>query len=181
MMSGNTPQRIGNAHSNIVPYQVFACREGHIIIAVANDGQYARYCAAIGLADLATDPRFKTVGDRNRNRAELIPILADTMRTRTRDEWIAILNAVNVPTGPIKTIPEAFDDPQMVHRQMRVQAERANGQVLPLVASPLRMSETPVSYDRAPPRLGEHTEEVLGELLGYSADKIRSLRETKAI
>ena len=181
MMSGNTPQRIGNAHSNIVPYQVFACREGHIIIAVANDGQYQRYCQAIGLPELATDPRYRTVGDRNRNRDALIPVIAERMRTRSRDEWIEILNAVNVPTGPIKTIPEAFDDPQVVHRQMRVQAQRANGQVLPLLASPLRMSETPVAYDRAPPRLGEHTDEVLRTVLGYSAEKIAALRAAKAI
>jgi crotonobetainyl-CoA:carnitine CoA-transferase CaiB-like acyl-CoA transferase len=165
LATGESPTRLGNAHPNIVPYQDFPTRDGYMILAIGNDAQFARFCAQAGAPQLASDVRFASNKDRVAHRAELIPQLQALTRTRSTHEWIAALEAAGVPCGPINTVGEAFADPQVEHRGMRIEMPHAVLDHVALVASPLRMSASPVSYRRAPPGLGEHTHEVLGELL----------------
>ncbi|WP_295374400.1 CaiB/BaiF CoA-transferase family protein [uncultured Pseudacidovorax sp.] len=181
LLSGKVPQRMGNAHANMVPYQVFRCKEGEVIVAVGNDGQFRALCQVIGRADLATDPRFATPAQRNRHRDVLIPLIADTMLGRTMSEWVVLMEANNVPCGPINNIAQVFDDPQVQHRGMRVSLPHATGAQAPAVASPIRLSDTPLRYERAAPVLGEHTEAVLGSHLGLSPDRLAELRSMGAI
>lgn len=174
-VGGQTPQRLGNGHPNIVPYQVFACKGGHIILAVANDSQFRSFCKAVGKPEWAEDERFKVGAGRSVNREALIAMIAELMPARTMNEWMLLLESANVPCGPINTIPQVYEDPQVQHRQMRVELQHASGPVS-LLASPLRFSRTPVTYDRAPPLLGQDTDEVLKELLGMSGDQCAALR-----
>jgi crotonobetainyl-CoA:carnitine CoA-transferase CaiB-like acyl-CoA transferase len=181
LIAGKMPRRLGNSHPNIVPYQVFKCKEGDVIVAVGNNSQYVSYCQALERPDLATDPRFAHGEQRVLNRDALIPQLSAIMLTRTMMEWIARLEQFNVPCGPIYTLDQVFDDPQVQHRQMRVDVPHSAGVDAPGLASPLRFSDTPVTYDKAAPTLGEHTEQVLGALLGKSADDIAALRARKIL
>ena len=164
--SGKAPRRAGNAHQNVVPYQVFATSDGHMIVASGNDSQYRAYCKAIGAPELGEDPRFLTNRDRVTNRDALIPILAGIMKTGRRDDWIAKLEAVGVPCGPINDIAQAFAHPQAQARELRREIPHPLGGTAPTTASPLRMSGSPVQYRRPPPLLGQHTEEILREILG---------------
>jgi len=166
--SGVAPTRAGNAHQNVVPYQVFAASDGHLIVAIGNESQYRAYCQAIGAAHLADDPRFATNRLRVVNRDALVTLLSDIMRQGKRDDWIAALKAVGVPCGPINNIAQAFAHPQAQARQLRRELPHPSGGMAPITASPMRFSDSPVVYRRAPPLLGEHTEEVLRELLGQS-------------
>ncbi len=175
-IAGKMPRRLGNSHPNIVPYQVFKCKEGDVIVAVGNNSQYVSYCNALERPDLATDPRFAHGEQRIINRDQLIPQLSAIMLTRTMKEWVARLEEFNVPCGPIYTMDQVFEDPQVVHRQMRVEVPHSAGVKAPGLASPMRFSETPVTYEKAAPTLGEHTDTVLGELLGRSAEDIAELR-----
>ena len=175
-LSGKVPTRMGNAHPNMVPYQVFACHEGDIIVAVGNDGQYRALCKAIGRDDLGADPRYQTAALRNRNRETLIPEIKAVMATRSMPEWVELLEAANVPCGPIHDFRQVFDDPQVQHRGMRLSLPHGSGVDAPAVAGPIRFSGTPIHYDRAAPTLGEHTETVLGAKLGLDADAIAGLR-----
>lgn len=175
-LSGKIPQRMGNAHSNMVPYQVFQCRLGDIIVAVGNDTQYAAFCRVIERPSLAADSRFSTAAQRNRNRAELIPQLAEALLARTMDEWIPLLEASNVPCGPIYNIEQVFECPQVKHRQMQLSLPHGAGVDAPGVANPIRMSDTPIRYQRSAPMLGEHNDFVLRERLGFSADRISELQ-----
>ena len=178
--SGKPPKRWGNAHANIVPYQTFACADGHIIVATGNDGQYQKFVEAGKRPDLGADPRFATNPLRVQHRAVLVPLLAEMVRTRSRDQWIADLEAVGVPCGPINDIGEVFDNPQVKARGMAVEmAHPAAGQVK-LVRSPMKMSVTPAEAQLPPPMLGQHTDEVLRDLLGRSEAEISALR-TKGI
>lgn len=181
LLSGKVPQRMGNAHANMVPYQVFRCREGEVIVAVGNDGQYRSFCGVIGREDLATDPRFATPAQRNRNRAVLIPEIAAAMLGRTMGEWVERMEAANVPCGPINNIQQMFEDPQIQHRGMRLSLPHAVGVDAPAVASPIRLSDTPLCYEHAAPALGEHTEAVLAQHLGLSAERMAQLRAHGAI
>lgn len=181
LLSGKVPQRMGNAHANMVPYQVFRCREGEVIVAVGNDGQYRSFCGVIGREDLATDPRFATPAQRNRNRAVLIPEIAAAMLGRTMGEWVERMEAANVPCGPINNIQQMFEDPQIQHRGMRLSLPHALGVDAPAVASPIRLSDTPLCYEHAAPALGEHTEAVLAQHLGLSAERMAQLRAHGAI
>ncbi|WP_295523193.1 CaiB/BaiF CoA-transferase family protein [uncultured Pseudacidovorax sp.] len=181
LLSGKVPQRMGNAHANMVPYQVFRCREGEVIVAVGNDGQYRSFCGVIGREDLATDPRFATPAQRNRNRAVLIPEIAAAMLGRTMGEWVERMEAANVPCGPINNIQQMFEDPQIQHRGMRLSLPHAAGVDAPAVASPIRLSDTPLCYEHAAPALGEHTEAVLAQHLGLSAERMAQLRAHGAI
>jgi len=174
--SGEVPKRYGNAHANIVPYEVFPSADGHIILAVGNDGQFASFCAVAGRPELAVDPRFRTNPDRVRHRPVLVPIVQDIVRTQGSRWWIERLEAAGVPCGPINDMGQVFEDPQVRHRGMRVDIPHPLGVDVPTVASPMRFSATPVAYDRPPPMLGEHTDAVLGELLGYDAALITALR-----
>ncbi|KRB68004.1 CaiB/BaiF CoA transferase family protein [Noviherbaspirillum sp. Root189] len=175
-MSGKIPQRMGNTHPNMVPYQVFRCKEGEVIVAVGNDSQYAAFCEVIGRSDLAVDPRFVTVGLRNINRDALIPQLAETMLTRTMTEWVREMEAANVPCGPINNMQQVFEDPQVQHRQMKLSLPHSVGGEIPSLANPIRFSATPIRYKHAAPTLGEHTNEVLGARLGMSEDRIAALK-----
>jgi formyl-CoA transferase len=176
LASGNAPKRWGNAHPNIVPYQTFATADGHIIVAVGNDGQYAKFVEAGGRSELARDERFATNPMRVRNRDVLVPILAEMVATKTRDEWIDLLEAAGVPCGPINNLDDVYVNPQVVARELRADLPHPCGGDVKLVQSPMKLSSTPVRCDMAPPTLGQHTEEVLEELLGHDAAAIAALR-----
>ncbi|WMD18461.1 CaiB/BaiF CoA-transferase family protein [Achromobacter seleniivolatilans] len=174
--SGVAPTRAGNAHQNVVPYQVFAASDGHLIVATGNESQYRAYCRAIGVPELGDDPRFATNRLRVTNRELLIGILTEIMQAGKRDDWIAKLEAVGVPCGPINNIAQAFAHPQSQARQLRRDLPHPSGGLAPVTASPLRFSASPVVYRRAPPLLGEHTEEVLRDVLGKSAEAIAAFK-----
>ncbi|MGS1105479.1 CaiB/BaiF CoA transferase family protein [Achromobacter anxifer] len=175
--SGVAPQRAGNAHQNVVPYQVFAASDGHLIVATGNESQYRAYCRAIGAPELGDDPRFATNRMRLANRELLVGLLTEIMRQGKRDDWIAKLEAVGVPCGPINDIAQAQAHPQAQARQLRRDLPHPAGGVAAVTASPLRLSASPVEYRRAPPLLGEHTEEVLREVLGKTQEEIAVFRE----
>jgi crotonobetainyl-CoA:carnitine CoA-transferase CaiB-like acyl-CoA transferase len=180
LVTGVAPQRAGNAHQNIVPYQVFAVADGHLILAVGNDGQFAKFCSVAGRPDLVQDARFMRNADRVRNRATLAPLLAQIMKTRTRADWLAALEAAKVPCGAINDLAGVFADPQVRARDMTVRLPHPLAGEVELVASPMKFSATPVCYRSAPPLLGQHTEQVLGEL-GLAGHEIDALRRGGAI
>jgi len=175
LVTRQAPRRAGNAHQNIVPYQVFEVADGHVILAVGNDGQFERYCAVAGCAELARDPRFARNADRVRHRETLVPLLAERMRTRTRADWLASLDAAAVPCGPINDLADVFADPQVRARGMTVSVPHPLQPALELVASPMKLSATPVTVRRPPPLLGEHTDEVLVEF-GLTQEEVGDLR-----
>lgn len=187
LVSGKVPGRAGNAHQNIVPYQVFEVaptadgRKDHVIIAVGNDGQFAKYCQVAGQPELASDPRFAKNQDRVRNRAVLVPLLEAVMKTRPKGEWLAALEAAKVPCGAINDIGEVFADPHVRERGMVHQWDHPLAGTVNLVASPLKLGGTPVRTDLPPPLLGEHTQEVLTELLGWDDERITALRDQEVI
>jgi crotonobetainyl-CoA:carnitine CoA-transferase CaiB-like acyl-CoA transferase len=164
LTTGIVPQRMGNAHQNIVPYQVFEAADGHIILAVGNDSQYAKFCEAAGRPDLALDPRFIRNADRVRHREVLVPLLAALLKTRSKAQWLSVLEAAKVPCGAINNLAEVFADPQVQAREMVQAAPHPLTDDLRLVASPIKMSATPPTLRRPPPLLGEHTEEVMREM-----------------
>lgn len=176
LISGVEPTRMGNAHISIVPYQTFATKDGHMILAIGNDGQFQRFCAALGMNDLSEDKRFKTNPARVTNREILIPVLEKIMVERTTDQWVELLEAHTVPGGPINGMKRVFENEQVVARDMSKTIERGNGETLPTVASPMQFSKTPVAYNRPPPKLGEHTQEVLDEILKLDPDEIARLK-----
>jgi crotonobetainyl-CoA:carnitine CoA-transferase CaiB-like acyl-CoA transferase len=175
-LSGKIPQRVGNAHPNMVPYQVFHCKEGDLIIAVGNDSQYAAYCKAIGREHLATDPMYSTGPQRNRNRATLIPLLAEAMLAKTMREWITLLEPKNVPCGPIYDMEEVFEDPQVRHRNMHLSLPHSAGVDAPSIANPIRLSDTPIQYQGSAPQLGEHNDAILQQRLGLSDERMAELQ-----
>jgi formyl-CoA transferase len=177
LASGKPPARWGNAHPNIVPYQTFAASDGHIIVAVGNDGQYRKFVAAGGQPELADDPRFATNPARVRNREILVPILAAMVRTRSRQEWIDALEAAGVPCGPINRLDEVFANPQVKARGMEVVLPHPSGGEVHVPASPMKLSATPPRYDAPPPMLGQHTGEVLAQLLGMDEAEVKALRD----
>jgi len=179
--TGESPGRIGNAHPNIVPYQVFPTADGSVIVACGNDNLYRKYCAAAGHPELADDPRFATNAKRVENRAIITPILDEIMRQKTTKEWCEILDEAGVANGPINTIGQAFEEPQAVARGALFDIPHPLAGTARLIASPLRFSETPVEYAKAPPVLGQHSEEILQQELGLSADEIAALRANKVI
>jgi crotonobetainyl-CoA:carnitine CoA-transferase CaiB-like acyl-CoA transferase len=163
LVTGVAPKRVGNAHVNIVPYQVFEVADGHLILAVGNDTQYAKFCEIAGCPELAADPRFQKNADRVRHREVLVPLLAERMKQRGKRDWLQALEAAKVPCGPINSLDEVFADPQVRERDMTVTVPHPLSGELKLVGSPMKFSETPVQVRRPPPLLGEHTAEVLAE------------------
>jgi crotonobetainyl-CoA:carnitine CoA-transferase CaiB-like acyl-CoA transferase len=180
LVTGVAPSRAGNAHQNIVPYQVFEAADGHLIVAVGNDTQFFKFCEVAGCVELAADPRFAKNADRVRNREVLVPLLARIMKSRAKHDWLLALDAAKVPGGPINDLAEVFADPQVIAREMIVSVAHPLADSLRLVASPLKMSATPPQYRRAPPLLGEHTAEVLASF-GIDAEELASLRAQGAI
>jgi crotonobetainyl-CoA:carnitine CoA-transferase CaiB-like acyl-CoA transferase len=173
LVTGLAPQRAGNAHQNIVPYQVFEASDGHVILAVGNDGQFARFCEVAGCAELARDTRFQRNADRVRHRDALVPMLAELLARRSKQEWLSALEAAKVPCGAINDLAEVFADPQVQAREMVVSVPHPLTDSLRLVASPMKLSATPVQMRRAPPLLGQHTDEVLLELGVDGAERAR--------
>jgi crotonobetainyl-CoA:carnitine CoA-transferase CaiB-like acyl-CoA transferase len=180
LCTGVAPKRMGNAHQNIVPYQVFASSDGHLILAVGNDSQFAKFAEIAGRPDWATDPRFAKNADRVRHRAILVPEIAAVVATRPRNDWLSALEAAKVPCGAINNLAEAFADPQVQAREMTIAMGHPLSDKLRLVANPIKLSATPISYRHAPPLLGQHTLDVLAEA-GLSEQQIALLRERGVI
>jgi crotonobetainyl-CoA:carnitine CoA-transferase CaiB-like acyl-CoA transferase len=176
LTTGVAPRRLGNAHPNIVPYQDFPTADGDIILTVGNDGQFRKFCEVAGLPALAADPRFSTNQARVAHRAELIPLIRQATVFKTTAEWLAALEQAGVPCGPINDLQQVFADPQVQARGLRVELPHPLAGSVPQVASPIRLSATPVQYRNAPPLLGEHTEQVLQQWLGLSLEQIAELR-----
>ncbi|WP_339862963.1 CaiB/BaiF CoA-transferase family protein [Paremcibacter congregatus] len=153
LVGGSAPKRMGNAHLNIVPYQVMPTKDGHLIIAVGNDSQFQSFCRLCARQDWANDPRFATNEARVVNREELIPLLEEVTRHRSTQDWISALEAANVPCGPVNNIEQAFQDPQVIHRHLRRDMTRPDGTKIPVVANPINFSKTPIEYKIAPPKL----------------------------
>ena len=187
LVSGAVPKRAGNAHQNIVPYQVFEVApapdgsKDYMILAVGNDTQYAKFCAVAGRPELATDPRFAKNRDRVGNRALLVPLLEEVMKSRGKAQWLPALEAAKVPCGAINNLAEVFEDPQVQQRGMVTSWRHPLQAGLRLVGSPMKLSATPVRNAMPPPMLGQHTEEVLRELLHCPEDHLRALKEGKVI
>src|SRR5437867_6250133 len=177
LAAGVVPRRMGNAHPAIVPYQDFPTADGDMILAIGNDGQFAKFCAVVGHTEWATDERFATNPQRVKHRAVLIPLLRQATVMRTTHEWIAALEEAGVPCGPINRLDEVFADPHVQARGVRIEM---TGKV-PLVANPIRFSETPVRYEKAPPALGEHSDEVLAQWLGLDPSAIAGLRAQRIV
>ena len=180
LLSGSVPQRMGSAHPSIVPYQPFACEDGHVMLAIGNDGQFTSLCRAAGQAAIASDERFATNAMRVRHRAELLEVLTPLMKQHSVERWCELAQQEGFPCGPINTIDRVFRDPQVRAREMQIQMNSPSYGALDLVASPMRLSASPVSYRRAPPSLGQDTQEVMRDL-HYSDDEITSLRDSGVI
>ncbi|WP_421706614.1 CaiB/BaiF CoA transferase family protein [Algihabitans sp.] len=183
LTSGQVPKRQGNEHPNIVPYKVLPCADGYFILAVGNDGQFQRFCDFAGRPELAEDPRFVTNALRVRNRAELYPILEALTPSKTLTEWVEGLSARHVPSGAVNTLDRVFADPQIQQRGMRIEmadAETLKGR-LALIGNPIKFSRTPVDYRYPPPRMGQHSDELLKELLDLEDAEIAKLRKSGAI
>ena len=180
LLSGNVPQRMGSAHPSIVPYQPFACADGHVMLAIGNDSQFTALCRAAGQSAIASDVRFATNAMRVQHRAELLDLLIPLMQQHGVERWCELAQREGFPCGPINTIDRVFHDPQVRAREMQIQMNSPSYGALDLVASPMRLSASPVSYRRAPPSLGQDTQDVLREL-HYSDDQITSLRDSGVI
>ncbi|WP_211145523.1 CaiB/BaiF CoA transferase family protein [Pseudomonas syringae group genomosp. 3] len=176
LTTGVAPERLGNAHPNIVPYQSFPTADGDLILTVGNDSQFRKFAEVAGQSQWADDPRFLTNTLRVAHRAELIPLIRQVTVFKATAQWVAVLEAVGVPCAPVNDLVKVFADPQVVARGLAIELPHALGGKVPQVASPIRLSETPVEYRRAPPMLGEHTAVVLEELLGLGGDEVASLR-----
>lgn len=176
LATGVNPERLGNAHPNIVPYQAYPTADGHIILAIGNDGQFERFCELGGRAELAADERFRKNSDRVRHREALVPVVAEIMLQRSSVEWLQALHQRGIPCGPINKLDQVFDDPQVRHRGLRLDLEHPEAGTVPSVANPIRLSRTPIEYDRAPPLLGQHTDEVLSRVVKLDGSAISQLR-----
>ena len=177
LIAGNVPTTMGNAHPNIVPYEAYKAADHYIILAVGNDAQFRRFCEVAGQLDLADNDRYATNRSRVENREELGPILNEIIAARPRAFWLEELEKVGVPCGPINNLEQVFDDPHIQSRGARQEVEHPEAGALPTVANPIRLSESPITYDCAPPVLGQHNADVLTGLLGMDADEIAELKE----
>jgi len=181
LVTGNAPAMMGNAHPNIVPYEAYKAADHYIILATGNDGQYQRFCSVAGRPDLATDERFATNRARVGNRAVLGPILNEIIAAKPRAFWLEELERVGVPCGPINNLEQVFDDNHVQARGARQEVEHSVGGSIPTVANPIRFSESPIEYDQPPPLLGQHTDDVLAEMLGLDTAAIGRLRAANII
>jgi formyl-CoA transferase len=181
LIEGVPPGRLGNAHQNIVPYQVFACADGHVILAVGNDGQFAKLCEVAGKPEWAVDPRFATNAARVRNRDVLVPLLAAVVKTRTQRQWLDALEPLAIPCGPINRLDQVFADPQIRFRSLRRDLPHALAGTVPQVAAPLRFDGRQAMSERPPPLLGEHTAAVLQGRLGLDDETLLGLAARRVI
>lgn len=177
LTTGVSPQRLGNAHPNIVPYQDFPTADGDFILTVGNDNQFRKFAEVAGRPEWGDDPRFVSNKQRVANRAVLVPLIRQATVFKTTAEWVSQLEAVGVPCGPINDLAQVFADPQVQARGLAMQLPHALAGLVPQVASPIRLSGTPVEYRNAPPLLGEHTQEILGRVLGLDSVAVEALRE----
>lgn len=177
LTTGNAPGRLGNAHPNIVPYEAFPTADGYLILAVGNDSQFKSFCAVAGLDDLPLDERYATNRKRVANRDALVPLIRQAMVAKTTDEWIAALEKANVPCGPINTLDRVFDNPQLKHRGMVKQLDHPTAGSVPTVGNPIKFSKTPITDEKAPPMLGQHSDEILRQVADLSDHQIAKLRE----
>lgn len=176
LISEQVPRRYGNAHPNVVPYQSFATADGHVILAIGNDGQFRRFCTEAGLTALADDPRFATNAGRVRNRETLIPAMAPALATRSTSAWCEALGRRAVPCGPINRLDQTFENEQVRHRGMKMAMAHPAAAQVPLVANPIHFTCHPIEYGQAPPLLGEHTQQVLADVLNMPGTEIERLR-----
>jgi crotonobetainyl-CoA:carnitine CoA-transferase CaiB-like acyl-CoA transferase len=180
LLSGNVPGRLGTAHPNTVPYQVFPTSNGHVILGANNDQQFRRLCEFAGAPELARDPRFTTNALRLQHRDDLVARISELTQGQTTEHWVDGLVKVGLPCGPVSNVEQVFADPQVIHREMKISMTHPAAEV-PLIGSPIKMSATPVRYRRPPPRLGEHTDEVLEQFLGLAAAERTALRRAGII
>ncbi|MFW5636247.1 MAG: CaiB/BaiF CoA transferase family protein [Thermodesulfobacteriota bacterium] len=182
LISGQLPRRFGNAHPNIVPYEPFMAEDGvYIALAVGNDPQWRKFCKLAGIEELAEDPRFATNAARVNHREELIPIIREKMLDRPAEEWLKLLDENKIPCGPINTLDKVFSDPQVLEREMVADVPHPTAESFKMAASPMKLTETPCEITRHPPLLGEHTDEVLKEMLDIDEKRIASLRASGII
>jgi crotonobetainyl-CoA:carnitine CoA-transferase CaiB-like acyl-CoA transferase len=181
LATGEPPQRIGNAHPNIVPYQTFKTADGDIILACGNDNLFAKFCEVAGCQELVRDERFSTNGKRVENRAAITEILAKIFSKRTTRDWVSALEAAGVANGPINNLRQVFEEPQVIARGMRFDLPHATAGTVPLVRSPMRFSATPLEHKVPPPTLGQHTEEILRDVLGKHSAEIAKLRAERIV
>ncbi|RCK26690.1 CoA-transferase [Thalassospira profundimaris] len=177
LTTGNAPGRLGNAHPNIVPYEAFPSADGYLILAVGNDSQFKSFCAVAGLDDLPADERYATNRNRVANRDTLVPLIRQAMVLKTTDEWIAALEKANVPCGPINTLDRVFDNPQVKHRGLVKHLDHPTAGTVPTVGNPIRFSKTPITDEKSPPMLGQHSDEILRKVADLSDDQIAKLRD----
>jgi glutaryl-CoA transferase len=177
LVGGLVPKRMGNAHPNIVPYQVFATSDGHIILAVGNDQQFKNFCRMADCSELAQDPRYATNPKRVENRDQLCTRVAECVAGRTTEQWLTDLEQAGVPCGPINRVDQVFADPQIQARNMAVSLPHPLVDEVPQVGNPINFSRTPIAFENAAPLLGQHNKQVLSDLLGYSEEHIRSLQK----
>jgi len=181
LCSGKVPSRQGNAHANIVPYQVFDAADGEIIIAVGNDTQFARLCGVLGCPEYASDERYTKNANRVRYRDALLPLLQARLITRGVEDWVERLTPEGIPCGPVNSIAQTFANPQVIHRQMRIDLPHPLSGSVPSVANPIKFSGTPIQYRNAPPTLGQHSHEVLQQYVGLSDEEIEVLKTKQII
>ena len=181
LATGENPVRLGNQHPNIVPYQVFATADGHVVLSIGNDPTFKRFCENFGLERLVEDDRFRTNAARVQNRQLVTDTLGPTMKSHPTAWWVDKLEALSIGGGPINRLSEVFADPQVQAREAVREVAHGSGATVKLLANPVRLSETPADYRRPPPMLGEHTDEVLGQQLGFDAAKLAALREQGVI
>lgn len=175
LATGENPKRLGNGHPNIVPYQTFATNNGSLILAIGNDQQFERFCHAAKCPELASNALFKTNQHRVENRVELVPILAVIIAKQSSDYWVATLDKIAVPCGPVNTLDQVFNHPQIQHREMVKQVPDKDGTLIKTVASPINLSDTPLQYKHASPNIGEHSHQILTQFLQYDTNKVAEL------
>lgn len=181
LTSGQVPERLGNAHPNIVPYQAFATQDGHLILAVGNDAQFQRFCEVASCTELAQDERFLTNAQRVEHRQALVPLLSPVLKQRSTDDWLLALEKVGVPCGPINTLDRVFADPQVKHRQLEIELPHPEAGSVKLVSNPIRFDNQALNADTPPPLLGEHTNRVLKDLLGLDSEQQTALKNKGVI
>jgi len=181
LVTGVQPERVGSGSQITCPYQAFECTDGHIMVAVGNDQQFVAFAECIGRPELATDERFKTNPGRAKLRKVLVPMIAEAMRGESLNHWLEVLGKRNVPCGAINNFEQVFEDPQVRHREMLTSMPHPTAGKIPVIANPVKFSETPVEYRRPPPLLGEHTEEILAEKFGMSVAEIDALKQSGII